>query len=164
MRTARDAERPEIATARVVVLVGAIDDETFAKIKDYYINAVESREASLQKPETLNMRAEVPARCRRCLRISMKRRRDDQGSEVARFPVAPVQIAGELLHEAVLGLLVKIRIAHGAGIAERVVCAARLVRALLSRRRIFDLVLLHNLKVRINFVAVIAGAAVVLTE
>ena len=53
-------ERPEIATARVVVLVGSIDDETFAEIKDYYINAVESREASLKKPETLNMKAEVP--------------------------------------------------------------------------------------------------------
>ena len=54
-------ERPEIATARVVVLVGTIDDETFAKIKAYYINAVESREASLDKPETLNKKAEVPA-------------------------------------------------------------------------------------------------------
>ena len=54
-------ERPEIATARVVVLVGDIDDATFAEIKAYYINAVESREASLQKPATLNMKAEAPA-------------------------------------------------------------------------------------------------------
>ena len=54
-------ERPEIATARVVVLVGDIDDATFAEIKAYYINAVESREASLKKPETLNMKAETPA-------------------------------------------------------------------------------------------------------
>ena len=54
-------ERPEIATARVVVLVGDIDDATFAEIKAYYINAVESREASLKKTETLNMKAETPA-------------------------------------------------------------------------------------------------------
>ena len=37
-------ERPEIRTARVVVLVGAIDDETFDKIKAYLINKVESHE------------------------------------------------------------------------------------------------------------------------
>ncbi|MBR2143098.1 MAG: phosphoribosylformylglycinamidine synthase, partial [Anaerovibrio sp.] len=33
-------ERPVIATARVVVLVGSIDDDTFEKIKKYYINAI----------------------------------------------------------------------------------------------------------------------------
>lgn len=54
-------ERPVIATARVILLVGDIDDETFAAIKAYCINAVESREASLAKPETLNLTAEVPA-------------------------------------------------------------------------------------------------------
>ena len=54
-------ERPEIATARVIVLVGEIDDKTFEDIKGYCINAVESREASLEKPESLNMKTEVPA-------------------------------------------------------------------------------------------------------
>jgi len=54
-------ERPVITTARVIVLVGDIDDETFVAIKAYCINAVESREASLDKPETLNLTAEVPA-------------------------------------------------------------------------------------------------------
>ena len=54
-------ERPIIATARVVVLVGSIDDATFAKIKDYYINAVESREAKLEKPESLEMKLKAPA-------------------------------------------------------------------------------------------------------
>lgn len=54
-------ERPIIATARVVVLVGSIDDVTFAKIKDYYINAVESREAKLEKPESLEMKLKAPA-------------------------------------------------------------------------------------------------------
>ncbi len=54
-------ERPVITTARVIVLVGDIDDVNFAKIKEYCINAVESREASLKKPETLNMQLEVPS-------------------------------------------------------------------------------------------------------
>ncbi len=53
-------ERPEIATARVVVLVGDIDAAALQKIKAYYINAVESREASMEKPETLDMKFEVP--------------------------------------------------------------------------------------------------------
>ena len=54
-------ERPVIRTARIIVLVGNVDDETFARIKDYCINAVESREASMEKPETLDMKAEPPA-------------------------------------------------------------------------------------------------------
>ena len=54
-------ERPVIATANVIVLVGEITDEEFAKIKNYCINAVESREAQLEKPMTLNLQAEVPA-------------------------------------------------------------------------------------------------------
>ena len=54
-------ERPEIATARVVVLVGDVDAEAVQKIKDYYINAVESREASMEKPDTLDMKFEAPA-------------------------------------------------------------------------------------------------------
>lgn len=54
-------ERPEIATARVIVLTGEVSDADFAKIKDYCINAVESREASLEKPESLDMVTTEPA-------------------------------------------------------------------------------------------------------
>lgn len=54
-------ERPVIRSARVIVLVGEIDDETFVKIKNYCINAVETREASFEKPETLAMTMEEPA-------------------------------------------------------------------------------------------------------
>ena len=54
-------ERPVIRSAKVIVLVGTIDDETFTKIKNYCINAVESREASFEKPETLAMTMEEPA-------------------------------------------------------------------------------------------------------
>ena len=46
-------QRPEIRTATVVVLVGDLDEETFQRIKNYMINPVDSREASLEKPETL---------------------------------------------------------------------------------------------------------------
>ena len=48
-------ERPEIRTAKVIALIGEMDDDTFDKIKHYCINAVESREASPEKPETLAM-------------------------------------------------------------------------------------------------------------
>ncbi len=54
-------EQPLIRAARVIVLVGMIDDETFVKIKDYCINKVESREASLKKPASLKMVTEDPA-------------------------------------------------------------------------------------------------------
>lgn len=54
-------DRPQIATARVIVIVGDVDMDTFNKIKAYCINAVESREASLTKPETLDMAYEEPA-------------------------------------------------------------------------------------------------------
>ena len=53
-------ERPEIRVAKVIVIVGDIDLETFDKIKDYCINKVESREAALTKPETLTMEYEEP--------------------------------------------------------------------------------------------------------
>ena len=54
-------ERPQIATARVIVLTGTVDDKALQEIKDYCINAVESREASLEKPESLDMVTEEPA-------------------------------------------------------------------------------------------------------
>ena len=54
-------ERPVITTAKVIILVGSINDGDFVKIKEYCINAVESREAVLTKPETLNLQADIPA-------------------------------------------------------------------------------------------------------
>jgi phosphoribosylformylglycinamidine synthase len=53
-------ERPEVATAKVIVLKGTVSDGDFARIKAYCINPVESREASLLKPATLAMKAEAP--------------------------------------------------------------------------------------------------------
>ena len=45
--------RPTVRTAKVYVLTGALTESELAAIKKYVINAVESREASLDKPETL---------------------------------------------------------------------------------------------------------------
>ena len=55
-----EGNRPEINTAKLYILTGNITDEQFDKIKDYIINPVDSREASLEKPESLKMETEVP--------------------------------------------------------------------------------------------------------
>ena len=54
-------ERPDVRTARVIVLIGKIDDRVYEQIKGYLINAVESREASLATPATLEQRIVMPA-------------------------------------------------------------------------------------------------------
>jgi len=48
-------ERPLIRTAKVYALYGALSDADIAAFKKHVINAVESREAELAKPETLTM-------------------------------------------------------------------------------------------------------------
>lgn len=53
-------ERPTIASAKVIVLKGLLSEEDFRKIKDYCINPVESREASLEKPESLEFEPVTP--------------------------------------------------------------------------------------------------------
>ncbi len=53
-------ERPLVRTARVFVLLGAISDEEFARIKGFVINPVESREASLAAVDTLETSYEIP--------------------------------------------------------------------------------------------------------
>lgn len=55
-----EGERPEVKAARIIVLKGEITDEEYARIKDYCINPVECREASMEKPSTLDARAEMP--------------------------------------------------------------------------------------------------------
>ena len=54
-------ERPAVATAKVIGLLGSVSAEEFDKVKQYLINPVESREASMEKPESLEMKADVPA-------------------------------------------------------------------------------------------------------
>jgi phosphoribosylformylglycinamidine synthase len=54
-------ERPVVQTARIFALEGNISDDTFDRIKSYLINPVESRIASMDKPQSLDIRAEKPA-------------------------------------------------------------------------------------------------------
>jgi phosphoribosylformylglycinamidine synthase len=53
-------ERPTVRTARVFILKGKINDEAFAEIKAYLINPVESREASLFVPQSLDTAQNEP--------------------------------------------------------------------------------------------------------
>ena len=52
--------RPIIRTAKVYVLAGNLTEENIAAIKKHVINAVESREASLEMPETLAVEYAAP--------------------------------------------------------------------------------------------------------
>lgn len=54
-------ERPTIRTAQVIVIVGKITADEYARIKDYCINKVESREAKLSKVTTLKETMKEPA-------------------------------------------------------------------------------------------------------
>ena len=53
-------ERPTVRSAKVYVLGGKLSEEDVTRIKKYVINAVESREASLDMPETLAIEYAVP--------------------------------------------------------------------------------------------------------
>lgn len=56
----RQGERCRVRNARVYIISGNITDEEFDTLKSYIINPVESREASLEKPETLDNNYEIP--------------------------------------------------------------------------------------------------------
>ena len=55
-----EGKRPNISTAKVYILSGNISDEDFERIKLYCINPVDSREACLEIPKTLEMDVEIP--------------------------------------------------------------------------------------------------------
>ncbi len=54
------SERPDVRTARVYLLYGSLTAEEVEKIKQYVINPVESREASLELPTTLKTEFDLP--------------------------------------------------------------------------------------------------------
>ena len=56
-----EGERPKAKSAKVYILQGNISEEEVEKAKKYLINSVDSREASLDKPETLEDNMEEPA-------------------------------------------------------------------------------------------------------
>ena len=53
-------ERPRVRYAKVYVLIGDVSDEEFAEVKPYVINPVESREAAMEKPDSLDMAVDYP--------------------------------------------------------------------------------------------------------
>ncbi len=53
-------DRPTVRTAKVYMLYGDISAEQLAAIKKYVINPVEAQEARLEKPETLQMKYDIP--------------------------------------------------------------------------------------------------------
>ncbi len=53
-------ERPAVLSAKVIGVKGQVSDGEFEKIKAYLVNPVESRVASMEKPETLELDAAVP--------------------------------------------------------------------------------------------------------
>ncbi len=53
-------ERPTVRTAKVYVLYGTLTEEERTAIKNHVINKVESREASLEKPDTLSAHFAAP--------------------------------------------------------------------------------------------------------
>ncbi len=53
-------ERPNIASAKVIVIQGQLSEEDFQRIKAYCINPVEAQEASLEKPESLEFEPVIP--------------------------------------------------------------------------------------------------------
>ena len=55
-------ERPQVITAKVIVLSGSISHEELEKVEGYLINPVESRLASMEKPETLDIPVTAPDR------------------------------------------------------------------------------------------------------
>ncbi|MCY6484218.1 phosphoribosylformylglycinamidine synthase [Clostridium aestuarii] len=53
-------EKPIVRCGKVIIIKGEISEEKLKKIKHYYINSVDSREALFSKPESLEMETNIP--------------------------------------------------------------------------------------------------------
>ncbi len=53
-------QRPLIASAQVIILKGSLDEDDLSRIKEFTINAVDSRESPLHPPETLSLTTPPP--------------------------------------------------------------------------------------------------------
>ncbi len=53
-------ERPRVAAARVIAIKGEVSRAEMEKIRNYLINPIESRLASMEKPASLDMETEAP--------------------------------------------------------------------------------------------------------
>ena len=56
----RGGKRPTVKSAKVYIFGGALDEKQLAEIKHYIINPVESREAKLDRFETLDVAYAIP--------------------------------------------------------------------------------------------------------
>lgn len=54
-------EAPQVKTAKVIALYGEVTEEELKKIKNYYINSVDSRESSLKKKEIIMEAQNLPS-------------------------------------------------------------------------------------------------------
>lgn len=54
-------ECPKVLSAKIIAVKGNISNSDFENIKSYLINPVESREASMDMPDSLDMTADIPA-------------------------------------------------------------------------------------------------------
>ena len=54
-------KRPVIRSAKVYALYGKLSEDEIKRIKEYVINPVESREAAMEKPQTLAEKYDIPA-------------------------------------------------------------------------------------------------------
>ena len=54
-------ERPQVAYAKVIAVKGDLTEAEMDRIKGYIVNPVESRLASMEKPESLDMKIDYPA-------------------------------------------------------------------------------------------------------
>ncbi len=54
-------EKPPVRTAKVYILKGKLSEDEFSSIKKYVINPVESREASLERFESLAVKYDIPS-------------------------------------------------------------------------------------------------------
>lgn len=54
-------ERPEVRVAKLILLAGQLREDEYQRIKAYCINPLESHEAALEKPQTLQVELEYPA-------------------------------------------------------------------------------------------------------
>ena len=61
IRFLKEDEEPVIRTAVTYMIAGDLTDQEFARIRSYCINPVDSREVSMEKPDTLITRYEEPA-------------------------------------------------------------------------------------------------------
>ncbi|MDR3294843.1 MAG: phosphoribosylformylglycinamidine synthase, partial [Clostridiales Family XIII bacterium] len=60
IRLIKTDARPTVRFARMVILEGVLEEEALKAVKRFVINPVDSREAALEKPKTLEMSLETP--------------------------------------------------------------------------------------------------------